>query len=695
MFKNTASQKITFLVIDTATNLPKTGDAANLTAYVSIDDGAVTQLTDTSATELSSTNAPGLYTFDVAQAETNGDKLVFSGKSSTSGVRVVPLLIYTLPANFSGLSITGGVVQADAAKINGVSTASVTTVNANIGTTQPVNHTGTDASARVQSDLRMILGTAPTEGAAGRLAGAFSVQYDVATPVFTAASVNQTGDSYPRIGANGAGLTSLAPASTALSTAVWTATLAGYLANLNTGGVVASQADVNALNQSASRRVTLVTVPQYERPEASSATYTIEARTYDGDGAAVNADTTPTLTATGIVSGSLAANLSAATNPATGVYRWTYTVATGATQEQIRFDLSATISSSVFTMSTYSQVVDEVSQTWTSTNAAQLSAIYNKLPTKTYLVGTNNTDGDVQLDEATGTPANSAGVTTLIATIGSPVNATISADIAAVKTDTGNLVSRITSTLFAGITRLSRWLGAMAGKTADSSTLAEIQATTAGAGYNNATDSLEGIRDRGDAAWVTGSGGGGGGTGTGAYTLTITVDDGTTVLQNASVRLTEGVTDLVGTTDASGVVTFSVDAATWAVAITKAGYQFTPTTLAVSASDAVTYSMTQVSVTPNPDSDKSTVVVTCYGADTEVEPGATLYVRQITAPSGDEDHAYSGAEIEYTADGSGVVTLTLWAGAKYEVHRGDKRWLQTITPAAGTDSLASFVGRST
>ena len=227
MFKNVASQKITFLVIDTATNLPKTGDAANLTAYVSIDDGAVTQLTDTSATELSSTNAPGLYTFDVAQAETNGDKLVFSGKSSTSGVRVVPLLIYTLPANFSGLSITGGVVQADAAKINGVSTASVTTVNANIGTTQPVNHTGTGASARVQSDLRMILGTAPTEGAAGRLAGAFSVQYDVATPVFTAASVNQTGDSYPRIGANGAGLTSLAPASTALSTAVWTATLAG------------------------------------------------------------------------------------------------------------------------------------------------------------------------------------------------------------------------------------------------------------------------------------------------------------------------------------------------------------------------------------------------------------------------------------------------------------------------------------
>jgi hypothetical protein len=39
----------------------------------------------------------------------------------------------------------------------------------------------------------------------------------------------QTGDAFARIGATGSGLTSLAPASTALSTAVWTGTKAGYL----------------------------------------------------------------------------------------------------------------------------------------------------------------------------------------------------------------------------------------------------------------------------------------------------------------------------------------------------------------------------------------------------------------------------------------------------------------------------------
>jgi hypothetical protein len=58
----------------------------------------------------------------------------------------------------------------------------------------------------------------------------------------------QTGDSYARIGATGSGLTSLAPASTALSTATWTSARAGYLDNLNVGGAVASHADAAAVD---------------------------------------------------------------------------------------------------------------------------------------------------------------------------------------------------------------------------------------------------------------------------------------------------------------------------------------------------------------------------------------------------------------------------------------------------------------
>lgn len=106
MLKNVASQKVTFLAIDTATNLPKTGDAANLTAYVSKDDGSVTVLNDTSAAELDATNAPGLYSFDLTQTETNADKLVFSGKSSTSGVRLVPITVYPRPVGWLRASET-------------------------------------------------------------------------------------------------------------------------------------------------------------------------------------------------------------------------------------------------------------------------------------------------------------------------------------------------------------------------------------------------------------------------------------------------------------------------------------------------------------------------------------------------------------------------------------------------------------
>jgi hypothetical protein len=92
--------------------------------------------------------------------------------------------------------------------------------------------------------------------------------------------------------------------------------------------------------------------------------------------------------------------------------------------------------------------------------------------------------------------------------LGAPIGASLSADIAAVKTDTGNLVMRVTATLFSGITSLAQWLGLLAGKQAgDSTARVEVRATGAGSGtYNETTDSQEAIRDRGDVAWATASG---------------------------------------------------------------------------------------------------------------------------------------------------------------------------------------------
>lgn len=102
MQKNVASQKLIVFAFDSTTNLPKTGDATNITAYVSIDYGAVTVLGDTSATEMDATNAKGYYLFDLTQGETNGNTLLFSAKSLTTNIVVIgaPAAIQTVPSSF-------------------------------------------------------------------------------------------------------------------------------------------------------------------------------------------------------------------------------------------------------------------------------------------------------------------------------------------------------------------------------------------------------------------------------------------------------------------------------------------------------------------------------------------------------------------------------------------------------------------
>src|SRR5215831_4142963 len=120
MFKNLGSQKLIVFAFDSTTNLPRTGDAANITAYVSINYGAVTVLADTTATEMDAVNAKGYYLFDLAQAETNGDTLLFSAKSATANVVVigVPATVFTTPPNFTAASIDAN-GRVDVIKVNG------------------------------------------------------------------------------------------------------------------------------------------------------------------------------------------------------------------------------------------------------------------------------------------------------------------------------------------------------------------------------------------------------------------------------------------------------------------------------------------------------------------------------------------------------------------------------------------------
>lgn len=125
MFKNIASQKAYFFAFDVTTNLPKTGDAANLTGYLAKDYGAVTVLGDTTATEMDSTNAKGYYVFDLTQAETNFDDGLFTAKSSTANISVigVPARVFTNPANFTTMSVDASGRMTVVALANGTITA--------------------------------------------------------------------------------------------------------------------------------------------------------------------------------------------------------------------------------------------------------------------------------------------------------------------------------------------------------------------------------------------------------------------------------------------------------------------------------------------------------------------------------------------------------------------------------------------
>lgn len=162
MFKNTAAKFMVF-AFDTTTNTPKTGDAANITAYVSKDYGSVTVLADTSATEMDATNAKGYYLFDAAQGETNGDCLMVSAKSTTANISVIgaPSVIYTRPTtNWLAPATLNRTIVVDAA---GLADANVVKVGpTGSGTAQTAGDLkatmGTPAGASLAADLAEIEG---------------------------------------------------------------------------------------------------------------------------------------------------------------------------------------------------------------------------------------------------------------------------------------------------------------------------------------------------------------------------------------------------------------------------------------------------------------------------------------------------------------------------------------------------------
>lgn len=117
MLRNVASQKRRVYAWDVTTGLAKTGDAANITARVTKDDGTPAGSNDTNPAEVDSTNEPGYYDFDMTQAETDCAKQSWTPKSSTANISViaVPPVVYTRPqySSLEGIASDGSVLAGD------------------------------------------------------------------------------------------------------------------------------------------------------------------------------------------------------------------------------------------------------------------------------------------------------------------------------------------------------------------------------------------------------------------------------------------------------------------------------------------------------------------------------------------------------------------------------------------------------
>lgn len=91
LLKNVAGQFLSAFAFDKTTGVAKTGDAANITALLAIDNGAPAATNDVNPSELGTT---GIYVFTATQAETNGDKLDLAAVSATANVLLNPITIY-------------------------------------------------------------------------------------------------------------------------------------------------------------------------------------------------------------------------------------------------------------------------------------------------------------------------------------------------------------------------------------------------------------------------------------------------------------------------------------------------------------------------------------------------------------------------------------------------------------------------
>ncbi len=141
-------------------------------ATAGILDANVKNINNVAATSVTAVNAnigttqPVNYTGTGASALVKSDMVDIAGAAVSATSAQIGVNVVNWNNTVVATPATAGIPDVNAKNINNVSTSSVTTISANVGTTQPVNYTGTGASALVKSDVIDIAGVAVSSSSA-------------------------------------------------------------------------------------------------------------------------------------------------------------------------------------------------------------------------------------------------------------------------------------------------------------------------------------------------------------------------------------------------------------------------------------------------------------------------------------------------------------------------------------------------
>jgi hypothetical protein len=469
---------------------------------------------------------------------------------------------------------------------------------------------------------------------------------------------------------------------------------------------VAKEATVNSVLtaiqnlNNLSAKMNIYGAPLLEIPDSGSTVYAFTVVVRDDEDKLVNLDASPTLTAANAAGTSRSGNLSAVSNPSTGRYTFSYTVANTHPAESLRITVSGTVSGEARYIEWIGAVVDYA----TLTLLQQISTDLSGKPTLAQIeasttlamkadipTANQNKDAIYSAMPNAGYPNGSFGDRFLISDSDQrEVKVTGAAHVAA---DIHELQPGvIESTHFA--------TGAI-----DSNALAASAATEVA----NAVGALQVLIDL--VAMITGSGtalvkwsanalslaptgGGGGGTGTGARTVTITVNLAGSPVEGAKVRLTKAAESYLGTTNVSGQVTFNVDDGSWIVGITSPNTTFAGAVLAVSGNVSQSYNVTAISITPSSPGNVTGYWL-CLGANGLPESGVTMSMQAVSIDCDISGLALDTTVRTTTSNGSGVAQFPdLTPGVRYQAWRGTgaKVYVTIPTDASGTLELNSLLG---